>query len=494
MKTIGFRKPYKKKSIFKRIFINISYIYIFFLFSFFYLFSAYNTISPAISSGGIDFNILEEKIEDIAIYVWSFDSDLSRFLLSLKVILDTYKLEGNIFDENTEDLFVIVSYFENNIYKINNITKNKYEDFLNLLGESLEYKKTIFYLLGKDKTQNYIIALQNSNEVRPNGGFFGSYILVQIENGRLLNYELIDSYQVNHINPDAKIQAPKRRQENISKNDIGFVSSNVLGFTDRDGQNIIDIHNQAFPDISIDGIIFLQSDLFNEIIPGFEKKIWEWQFINANTDKIESNNGDGKKAIYMQEVNNFINKNFLSLTNLALQNFNKIIQKGYIQIYIPNIKNEFNDFLIKNNLSTQFEENKIYSWDFNYSYNKIDGFVDKNIQIFSGNKLLYSQGNNIIDFGKFKEGNYKINISYDLNIPTYYENFISNLESKYEISNSEREKHILNLTYIFDNMGIFLLSQKLRYTKYFLKKIKKFGNNRNGSIQYFIVFNRLKMK
>jgi hypothetical protein len=36
----------------------------------------------------------------------------------------------------------------------------------------------------------------------------------------------------------------------------------------------------------IKGVVFLDSELINYLMPSFREKAWEWQFVNANIDLI----------------------------------------------------------------------------------------------------------------------------------------------------------------------------------------------------------------
>ncbi|MBU1758100.1 DUF4012 domain-containing protein [Patescibacteria group bacterium] len=43
---------------------------------------------------------------------------------------------------------------------------------MDVLSDLWEYKDELFTLLGKEEPFNYLVILQNTNEKRPNGGFF----------------------------------------------------------------------------------------------------------------------------------------------------------------------------------------------------------------------------------------------------------------------------------------------------------------------------------
>ncbi len=49
-------------------------------------------------------------------------------------------------------------------------------------------------ILGQNSRQTYLVLLQNNTELRPSGGFIGSYALVSFEKGKLLNFKVFDVY------------------------------------------------------------------------------------------------------------------------------------------------------------------------------------------------------------------------------------------------------------------------------------------------------------
>ncbi len=58
---------------------------------------------------------------------------------------------------------------------------------LGLIKIAKDYSAISSLLLGKDGPKRYLVLLQNSSELRPTGGFIGTYALVEFENGGLKN-------------------------------------------------------------------------------------------------------------------------------------------------------------------------------------------------------------------------------------------------------------------------------------------------------------------
>ncbi len=82
-----------------------------------------------------------------------------------------------------------------------------YEEYSNVLTsayEGFDVAVPVFAslpeLLGSSKTHKYLILFQNSNEIRPTGGFIGSYGLLTLEKGKIKDLLIDDIY-----NPDGQI-------------------------------------------------------------------------------------------------------------------------------------------------------------------------------------------------------------------------------------------------------------------------------------------------
>lgn len=61
-------------------------------------------------------------------------------------------------------------------------------------------------ILGIDKPKKYLILFQNANEIRPTGGFIGSYAALEIEEGKIKSLKIDDIY-----NPDGQLEDNKVR-------------------------------------------------------------------------------------------------------------------------------------------------------------------------------------------------------------------------------------------------------------------------------------------
>lgn len=89
--------------------------------------------------------------------------------------------------------------------------KIDFERFIKLLSESRVLVGNIPALLGQDKSKTYLILFENNMELRPTGGFIGSFGLFTFDKGRLSDLTVNDVYsadgQLNgHVEPPLPIK------------------------------------------------------------------------------------------------------------------------------------------------------------------------------------------------------------------------------------------------------------------------------------------------
>jgi predicted Rdx family selenoprotein len=113
-----------------------------------------------------------------------------------------------------------------------------------------------------DKT--YLVLLQNNMELRPTGGFVGSFARVRFKNGELLDWKVVDIYEpdgklTGHVEPPYPVQEAFRQgwwKLRDSNWDVDFASAaaTMAWFFEQGGEN------------KVDGIIGLNLGLVNSLI------------------------------------------------------------------------------------------------------------------------------------------------------------------------------------------------------------------------------------
>ena len=196
-------------------------------------------------------------------------------------------------------------------------------------------------------------------------------------------------------------------------------------------------------------VIFLDSNLLEELLPWFSDKMREWQFINASIDIIRGEERGNKKELYIAEVLDYFFKNSSTLAKNLINNWDEVLNKRYIQIYLSDmfVSQWFRDMIARNNLNTRFQWWKIYARDVNIANNKSDDFLTKRLKLYSSTwQLITSQQNEMLSLEWLPVGEYQLVIDYYFFVPESYRKFISGLEQKYGIQITPREEGILVLS------------------------------------------------
>lgn len=217
---------------------------------------------------------------------------------------------------------------------------------------------------------------------------------------------------------------------------------------------------------NIKGVIFIRSDLLENFFPAFKQKARERQFLNASIDLIRNEIRGNKKELYIKEIKQYFDSQKGNILKNVVNRFDEIANRQYITVYLSNVSTGFDQLLKEHNLTNVFDTNHLYFRDTNVSYNKIDGFVTKHIQIVDGNGIMVKDSkSDIIDISDLKDGRYSIDIYYKFSIPEFYPEFIKDMEKKYEIQITDREMAILGLkSGMYDEPG-FGKVRKRRETK-----------------------------
>ncbi len=444
----------------------ISRIYIAFLVICFSIFSFYSNITKIVfSKDKID--VFKEDLNQIAFYFWNFDKEVSRFVLKVDEVVQDYVKWDNVLITRENDIDEMWLYVKTHKDYLRKLWFSNYDYLMNFVSKAWNYKQEIFTLLGKDKPFNYLVLLQNANEKRPNWWFFWSFAFIRVYQWHIETLEIVDSYYPDFIAYNTRLKIPSWSSAFLSDPQIWFISANKFWFTDVDGKNIKDLYEKMFnetydmrkvektmtPDLYdkllhkyIKWVIFIRSDLIEKLIPGIKQKIRERQFLNASVDLIRKEVRGNKKEVYIKEVKDFFDKNKWALAKNFVNNFKEILDQNLFSIYLSNVSTGLNAFVKNNKLETVFSTGSIYARDTNNSFNKVDWFITKKIQIKNNiwDALIEKYGD-VIDIKALPQWIYDMQITYTLNIPKEYFNFILALEKKYWITLTDREKSILAL-------------------------------------------------
>lgn len=168
MKQFGISKEDKKTRRYYLRYMNGMFVILIVLCFIFFVFFA--KVSDMVFKNKID--VFREDLGQIAFYTRTFDQDLSNFLLTLDDVIQGYVKGENVFVTKQQEIDSCRAYIEKNKEYLKKVGFSNYDKLIDLLSDLRKYQKELFQLLGEKQPFNYLVILQNTNEKRPNGGFF----------------------------------------------------------------------------------------------------------------------------------------------------------------------------------------------------------------------------------------------------------------------------------------------------------------------------------
>jgi dsDNA-binding SOS-regulon protein len=436
---------------------------LFIAFCFFTLYSGLTNL--LFSPNKID--IFKKDLTQISAYFLLVDREVSKKLLTLNDLLQSYLQGDNILQTKTEKIEELRRYITENRDYLSQLGFQNYDGLMDFLAQAYTHREEIYMLLGKNQPFTYLVILQNGNEKRPNGGFFGSFAVITLEGGHLTQLQIVDSYLPDYIAPTTRVPLPQRFSDAFGESEMGFIAGNKFGFTDQDGKNLKTLYERMFnqeyhqdkvdqmfnPEIRttlhdkfIKGVVFLNSNLIADLLPGFTQKARERQFLNAAVDLIRGEVRSNKKELYIQKITQYFNEHQGTLLKNVINHRETLLQKRYLNMYFSNSTTGFHTFLVNNALNTEYSPDTLYARDTNTASNKSDAFITKELLLLDAQgQQIASTSLDTLSLKGLNEGTYTLQIAYDFNVPDAYVTFIRNLEKTYEIKLTPREEDILVL-------------------------------------------------
>ncbi len=198
---------------------------------------------------------------------------------------------------------------------INEVVGNKkLEQGIRLIEVVEEFWPEKDYLLGKDEPVNFLVLLQNDNELRANGGFFGSYAVVTVDKAKA-SFEFQDIYVPDgqlegHVKPPEPIQqafksGQWRLRDSDWSADFSVSAKQIRWFFEKGGEqrveNIVTLPLSIMKKIvTIMGPI--EVDDYDREVTGENISLWlqnesEVDFFPGSTQKKDAINAAGKAVL-----------------------------------------------------------------------------------------------------------------------------------------------------------------------------------------------------
>ena len=137
----------------------------------------------------------DEEIEEFSI-ASAVEEGLEKIDLAITEVIKASELISRI-DEKV---------FSGEVGARISVAKKQMEEIAETLKETSEHFPALLKLMGHKTPHRYLILFQNNNEIRPTGGFIGSYAIMDISDGKIVNLRVEDVYDIDgsyggHIEP-----------------------------------------------------------------------------------------------------------------------------------------------------------------------------------------------------------------------------------------------------------------------------------------------------
>nr|MBI5455751.1 DUF4012 domain-containing protein [Candidatus Levybacteria bacterium] len=159
----------------------------------------------------------KEKVEEFRKKI-DLGIESSSGIISFINATEKYKNIASGLSKNpSDDFFKAQTDFKNALYLYSkekesgimpDFIKTKLSDAINISSATIDFWPDIF---GFNRQKTYLILFQNNMEIRPGGGFIGSYGILTLEKGKMLGFKIYDVYDADgqlkaHVEPPFPIR------------------------------------------------------------------------------------------------------------------------------------------------------------------------------------------------------------------------------------------------------------------------------------------------
>lgn len=284
---------------------------------------------------------------------------------------------------------------------------SNYKPLIEELGKNTNYEGIIQLLNQINRGLKVVVLIQNSNELRPSGGFVGSYALLETKDFKLTQIKFDDIYNIDGTlekNTKNLVKMPEEYKEFI-KTDYFFARDlNLLLNINERNISYIKYFEEAL-NTNIDGIIYINTYTIKRLL-----KIVGPIYLSSYNETVNEENVDTLAQTYSE-------KNYYKGSSQK-QNFLSVLGGRVIE----KLKNDTNNQLLNNsnfaNVLLSLNNKEIELYFKNTELNSLlqnTGFL-QDTKIKENEELLYILESNLGEnkVNKLVEKNVNYNIKYDV--------------------------------------------------------------------------------
>ncbi len=267
-----------------------------------------------------------KKIEKLMFLKNKNDQEISDFDLRMTNINNDLKVIG-------ENLTIIGQKIPSNLFFSKEIKNNLIDTSDNLLKFN-KFLNYFYQILKSPDEKKYLVFFTNDREIRPGGGFLGSFGIVKIKNYSIEDIIIHDVYDADgqltgHIDPPYPIKKYLAqphwflRDSNFSP-DFFENYQKALFFLEKE-INIVDFEGGIL--ITTTAIENILTSFPNIYLPDYKEYINSANFYLKTQDKVEKNffPGSTQKRTYLSSL---VNQLLLNLENISIKKFAVALKKS----------------------------------------------------------------------------------------------------------------------------------------------------------------------
>ncbi len=282
---------------------------------------------------------------------------------------------------------------------------------IKLLEKFLPVIKSLPEILGSTNDAKYLLLFQNNTELRPTGGFIGTYGTIMISNGEIGEVFTDNVYNLDRASASrVKIEPPKPLKDYLKISNLFLRDANFNPDYEESAKYIADLYKKESQNqYPITGVIAITPDVLQSIIGYFgEVEAMGLKFNKENSTDLlnyetkfgywkDKNMDVSQRKIIIQKLADVIFKKIKSLSLSDLKNLAGVISdnldKKQMLLYFSN--KDAQNFIVSNNWGGKFLDSTNSDYfsviDTNVLSGKSEPYVDKNLDYdlkMVGNDLI----------------------------------------------------------------------------------------------------------
>jgi hypothetical protein len=171
------------------------------------------SLEEELAKGLAQISVTAQAANVLSDYIFqNADADVQKLISEIKIGLDQSYfylslIEGEFKNPSLINQTWVFLGVRNQFNELN----QKISELKKIILEAKKGIEILPWLIGQDQKRTYLVLFQNNNELRPTGGFIGSFAFLTFEKGRFVDFEVQDVYWADgqlkgHVEPPAELK------------------------------------------------------------------------------------------------------------------------------------------------------------------------------------------------------------------------------------------------------------------------------------------------